>query len=318
MVSRDDFVGRDVISIEDFSKQEIDYVLDNAAEIKARMGNYSQRLAGRIMVPIFVEDSTRTVMSTQMAMLRLGGSVVDFDVGKSSFSKGETLEHTFKVIDSYNPDVVVMRHDNDGVAQLAADLIKAPFINCGDGKNFHPTQTFLDLFTIREHRGSIDGLKIAIAGDLMYGRPVHSLAEALGLKYEGCNIKFISPEQLKMPKDLLKRLKTKGAFFSEHDLEDLELIINSGDVDFLYMTRVQRERFPKGPEGDQMYEDVTSRYNLKRNIIKTPKPGFKILHPMPIFNEVARDIDDTEYAHYIPQAGNGPPTRMSLLDLIVV
>lgn len=316
MVNRDDFVGRDIISIEDFSREEIDFVIDNAAKIEANMPAYSERLKGRIMVPVFVEDSTRTKLSTQMAMLRLGGNVVDFDVDTSSFSKGETLEHTFQVINSYNPDVVAMRHNKDGSAQLAADLLKAPFVNCGDGKNFHPTQTFLDLFAFKKDRGEIDGLDIAIAGDLKYGRTVHSLAEALALKYDGCTLRFVSPDSLRMPSHLIRKLRDAGARISEHGLNELEDIVN-GKVDSLYMTRVQRERFPEGPEGQQEYHKVRGEYALEKSMIVSPREGFKIYHPMPIVFEIARDVDSTKYARWIPQAGGGIPTRMSILDLIV-
>ena len=187
------FLGDGIISIGDFSIEEINYLLDCAEEIKKNPSEFKGKMAGKLMAPLFFEPSTRTSCSFQAAMLAMSGNVLDFDVSASSVKKGETLRDTVKIIQGYKPDVIVIRHKKDGSARFVADLLDIPVMNAGDGQNQHPTQTLLDLYTIKEIRGEINGVKIAIAGDLKYGRTPHSLALALS-RYKDCKLFFISPD----------------------------------------------------------------------------------------------------------------------------
>jgi len=308
------FYGRDVVHIDDFSRDELDAILKLAGRIKDDPMGCSESMRGRVMVPLFFENSTRTNMSFQMAMLRMGGEVVDFDRDTSSLKKGESLRDTLKMVGGYRPDVVVMRHNLDGAAQFAADVLDCPLINAGDGKNQHPTQTMLDLFSIEEIRGRVDGVKIAFAGDLKYGRTVHSLATALS-KYDKCKLYFVSPDSLKMPDEFLKSLKIGGVTCYERDLSKLGDVC--GKVDVLYMTRIQRERFPESSEGEEEYEAVKRDYCLRGEMLGGVKDGFKIMHPLPKIFEIEPEIDDMNYAYYYEQAANGVPVRKSLLKLII-
>lgn len=308
------FKGRDVISIEDFSKNEIDFILDKAGEAEHESLKYGDKMKGRIMAPLFFEPSTRTASSFQMAVWQLGGMVMDFDVFSSSVKKGETLKDTARMINGYGADVVVVRHNKDGSSRLVADVISAPVINAGDGKNQHPTQTLLDLYTIKELKGKIDGLKIAMVGDLKYGRTVHSLSSAL-TNYNGCEIFFVSPEELKMPAEIVKNISSKTEVY-EIALDGLEGVIR--DADILYMTRIQRERFPEGPEGEQQYKKISLRYRLSKQMLERAKPkeDFRIMHPLPKIDEIEPCIDDTKYAIYFKQAENGLYVRKALLALV--
>lgn len=306
------FFKRDVISIGDFSREDLDFLLDYAVDIKANPGKFKEVMKGKVMVPLFFEASTRTSSSFQMAMLQMGGSILDFDSDFSSLGKGENLRDTLKMIDGYFPDVVVMRHPKGGSAQLAADVLKPPLINAGDGPNQHPTQTMLDLFSIKEVVGRIDELNIALVGDLKYGRTVHSLALALA-KYNNVRIFFVSPDELKVPDNLLKELNSKGVFFSEHSLRELKEVAEK--VDVLYMTRVQRERFPEGPEGEQEYKKIKKVYCLNMELLKEVKPNFKIFHPLPKIFEIDVEVDKSLYAYYFEQASNGLHIRKALLYL---
>lgn len=307
-----DFIGRDFVSISDYSKTEIDFVLNIADKIKNNSLENKILLDGKIMAPLFFENSTRTLTSFQTAMYKLGGNVLDFDVDTSSIKKGETLRDTLKVIESYGSDVVVMRHKLDGSCRYAADIINIPLINAGDGQNEHPTQTMLDLFTIKEIRGKIDGVKIAFVGDLRYGRTVHSLPLALSL-YEGCKFEFISTDYLQMPENILKQLDKKGVSYETHGLDRLKDF--SKDVHIGYFTRVQRERFPEGPEGEQEYESLKKEYCFCQEMISKENPDFRIMHPLPKVFEIERSIDDIDSAYYFKQAGNGVPVRMAILGL---
>ncbi len=306
------FYKRDVIAIEDFSRQDLDFLLNYSKEMKRDPSRFKELMKGKVMVPLFFEDSTRTSMSFKMAMHQLGGDVLDFDPSASSLKKGENLKDTIKMFEGYFPDVVVMRHYKDGAAQLAADLLNCPLINAGDGQNQHPTQTMLDLFSINEVAGSIDGIEIGMVGDLKYGRTVHSLAIALS-KYNNCKIYFVSPESLKVPESFLKVLREKGVVFSEHLLEELEDITSK--VDVLYMTRIQRERFPEGPVGEQDYQAVKQAYSLKMEMLKNVREHFKVMHPLPKVFEIDKELDDTKFAYYYEQASNGLHIRKALLYL---
>ncbi len=313
-MERDNFFGKDIISLNDFSRQDIDYILDVAQKIKDNPGEFKFSMKNKIMAPLFFENSTRTSTSFQMAMLHMGGNVMDFDVETSSLKKGETLRDTLMMIKGYQPDVVVLRHSLGGAVQLASDVLDCPVINAGDGQNQHPTQTMLDLFTINEIRGDIDGVKIAMVGDLKYGRTTHSLALALS-KYNNCKIYFISPESLMMPKDVLKELQEKGIDFYENSLSDFQDILKL--VDIVYMTRIQRERFSVGIEGEQEYQKIKNDYCLTRKMLKNVSPNLKIMHPLPKVFEIESEIDYTPYAYYFKQAENGLYIRKALLNLIL-
>ena len=310
---KEKFLGRDVISIDDFSREEVDFILDYAKEIKENPEIFSEEMKGKIFAPLFFENSTRTSSSFQMAMLQMGGSVLDFDCNTSSLRKGESLKDTIRMMDGYSPDVVVLRHNLDGSAQLAADVLSVPLINAGDGQNQHPTQTLLDLFSIREVRGGIDGVNIALVGDLKYGRTVHSLAFALS-KYSNCRIYFVSPDLLKLPSHFVESLKRKGIDFSQHSLEEFDSVIEK--VDILYMTRIQRERFSEGVEGEQEYEEVKKRYFLDKAMIEK-NSSLKVMHPLPKVFEIDEKIDESPYAYYFKQAENGLYVRKALLSLLV-
>jgi aspartate carbamoyltransferase catalytic subunit len=308
------FNKRDIVSIEDFSIQEIDYILAHAKRIEENPDDFKDSMSGKIMAPLFFEDSTRTTCSFQMAMLKMNGKVLDFDVERSSIKKGESLRDTLKTIEAYEPDVIVIRHSNDGVARFAAEIVDIPIINAGDGKNQHPTQTLLDLYTILQIRGTFENINLAIAGDLKYGRTTHSLALALS-RYKNCQMHFVSPEYLKMPKDILGKLNERGVVFNEHSLEELASVASK--IDIIYMTRVQRERFPEGPEGDYEYAKVSKQYCLKFEMLKNVSSDFKIMHPLPKITEIEHKIDDTKYAYYFQQVKNGVCVRKALLELVV-
>ena len=309
-----EFFNKDIISMNDFSREKIDNILNMTQEIKNNPDKFKSCMNGKIMAPLFFENSTRTSTSFQMAMLHMGGSVMDFDVGTSSLKKGETLKDTIMMIKGYNPDVIVLRHLNGGSARLAADILDCPVLNAGDGQNQHPTQTMLDLFTIKEIRKNIDGVKIAMVGDLKYGRTVHSLALALA-KYSNCKIYFVSPESLKIPKSILNDLKNNETDFRENNLLEFEDVLNL--VDIVYMTRIQRERFPAGIEGEQEYQKIKNNYCLNKTMLKNVNPNLKIMHPLPKVFEIDHEIDKTSFAYYFRQAENGLYVRKALLNLIL-
>jgi aspartate carbamoyltransferase catalytic subunit len=314
MVCKGDFFQRDIISMSDFSREEIDFILNASKEMKNNPFMFQHSMVGKILSPLFFENSTRTSTSFQMAMLQMGGKVMDFDVSTSSIQKGETLSDTLMMIKGYNPDVVVLRHANGGAPRLATDILDSPVINAGDGQNQHPTQTMLDLFTIKEIRGNIDGVKIAVVGDLKYGRTAHSLSLALS-KYNNCKIYFVSPDSLKIPKNILDDLKNNEIDFCEDNLSKLQDILKL--VDILYMTRIQRERFPAGKEGEQEYQKIKEDYCLTKKMLEGTNPNLKIMHPLPKIFEIDSEIDKTNFAYYFKQAENGIYIRKALLNLIL-
>jgi aspartate carbamoyltransferase catalytic subunit len=300
------FKNRHVISMKDFSREEIDYVLDTAEKLEpvARGEERSRLLDGKIIALLFFEPSTRTRLSFEVAAQRLGGQVLNLgSVEASSVMKGENLADTIRVISNY-ADLIVLRHPLDGSARMAAEFASVPVINGGDGSLHHPTQTFLDLYTIRRE-SHLEGLKIAMAGDLKYGRTVHSLCHALSLY--GAEMTFVSPPELRMPQEIIRDLQKNEISIRETD--SLEEII--GDVEVLYMTRVQRERFPDPEE----YEKVKNRLKVTGDLLRTADPNLKILHPLPRVNEISPEVDSTPYACYFQQAFYGVPTRMALLTL---
>lgn len=298
------FKGAHILSVRDFSKEDMLYILDCAARMEAKP--QPTLMAGQVMASLFFEPSTRTRLSFESAMRRLGGSVVGFSSPKStSLAKGETLKDTIRMVEAYS-DVIVMRHPLDGSARLASEVSRVPVINGGDGTNQHPTQTFLDLYTIRKSKGTLEGLKIGFVGDLKYGRTVHSLAEALShFKTEIC---FISLNQLRMPQTHLDDLTARGVKYRE--TEDIREAI--GLLDILYVTRIQQERFPDPVE----YERVKGAFVIDSKMLQHARPGLKVMHPLPRREEITEDVDKTEFAMYFEQARNGIPVRQALLALV--
>ena len=297
------FKGRDIISIRDFKKEEIEFVLQKARDIK---NNYhSGVLKGKVMASLFFEPSTRTRLSFEAAITLLGGSFFGIaDPQSSSTKKGETLKDTIKTVSGYC-DVIVLRHPFEGAARAASEVTKIPVINAGDGSNQHPTQTLLDLYTIKEQFGSIDGLNIGILGDLKYGRTVHSLAMALS--FYNVKLFFISPNLLRIPEFYLQFLSENIKF------KESENFLECGnELDILYVTRIQRERF-----GDpQEYEKVAGSYKLNSMVLEKLNKNIKIMHPLPRVDEIDVSIDNTENAIYFEQAHNGIPVRQALLSLV--
>ena len=296
---------KSLISIRDFSKDEILHILDVAKEFeKNREQNF---LAGKVIACLFFEPSTRTRLSFEAAIYRLGAKVIGFsDTKNTSVSKGETLEDTIKIVSNY-VDMIVMRHPNEGAAAIAASVSPVPVVNAGDGSNQHPTQTLLDMYSIMQTQGHLDNLTINMVGDLKYGRTVHSLSEAMS-DFNPSYI-FTAPEELKMPHKYIDMLKEKNIPFQETD--SLEAHIN--DCDILYMTRVQQERFPSKED----YDRVKDTYILSASMLKNVKENMKILHPLPRVNEINTDVDDTPYAYYFQQARNGMFVRMAVISYLL-
>jgi aspartate carbamoyltransferase catalytic subunit len=292
---------KDLISIKELNREEIESLLRRALEMKQKPPG--PILQGHVMASCFFEPSTRTRLSFEAAMKRLGGEVIGFaDSSSTAAKKGESLYDSMKIIGLYS-DVLVIRHPLEGSARQAAEATAKPVINAGDGANEHPTQTLLDLFTIQECQGKLDGLHIAFVGDLLYGRTVHSLAYAL--KQFDARLYFVSPPSLSMPDAVCDELKKAGVPFSFHS--SIEEVV--GKCDILYMTRVQKERFPNVEE----YNRVKDRYILTAAALENAKKGLKILHPLPRVNEIAPEVDDTGHAYYFPQAENGLYVRQALL-----
>lgn len=299
--------GRSIISINEFSRDEIIHILETARKIeKIAREKKAALLKNNIVATLFFEPSTRTRLSFESAAVQLGASVIGFsDANVSSFAKGETLHDTIKMVEQY-ADIIIMRHPREGAARLAADSTKKVVINAGDGANQHPTQTFLDLYTIKKAQGKLTGLKVALVGDLKYGRTVHSLVIALA--HFGCTLYFISPEALRMPTSICEQLQKRKIEYVQY--EKIEEVLPK--VDILYMTRIQKERF-----GDPMeYMKVKDAYILQPQILQSAKKNLKILHPLPRVNEVAQEIDALPYAGYFEQAGNGVLVREALLALV--
>ena len=297
---------KDIISISEFTREHIDRVVQTALSLKNNPRN--DLLQGKLIGVTFFEGSTRTRLSFETAIHRLGGQVIGFaDASNTSLGKkGETLADSIRIITSYT-DALVMRHPKEGAARLAADLSPVPVINAGDGANQHPSQTILDLLTITETQGNIDDLKIAFVGDLKYGRTVHSLAEALSM-YNNVHIYLVSPESLAMPEYILKHLAKHNVKFSIH--ETIEEVIP--EVDILYMTRVQKERFD-----ETEYQNLRSKFILSKDMLSEAKSNMKILHPLPRIDEITLDVDDTPHAYYFQQAKNGVFARQAILALVL-
>ena len=294
----------DLITMDDLSNKEIENLLDNAERLLpvAKGDVHLPLLEGKVLANMFFENSTRTRMSFESAMKRLGGSVLNFSSAGSSVSKGETLYATMQMIDGY-ADVAAIRHPRQGAAQYTADAIDIPVLNAGDGAGNHPTQTLLDLFTIREAHGTLEGLNVVLVGDLRYGRTVHSLSHAL-VRF-GATLTLVSPDSLRMPAEIVSDLTAGGAKVTE--TTDLAGTIDEADV--IYMTRIQKERFPDEDE----YSKVAGIYMLTASDLAGAKGGMIIMHPLPRVNEIHPSVDSTLHARYFQQAFNGVVARMALL-----
>ncbi len=294
-----------LVSILDLSEEEILNLLKKASAMKKKAPG--DLLKGKILASCFYEPSTRTRLSFEAAMHRLGGQVIGFaEASTSSSRKGESLHDTMKVVGAY-ADAIVLRHPLEGSARIASEATSTPVINAGDGANQHPTQTLLDLFSIQESQGSLKNIHLAFVGDLKYGRTVHSLCQACA--YFDMRLYFVSPEQLTLPEEIVLYLKKQGVRFSFH--RTIEEVMEKADV--LYMTRLQKERFDA-----PTYQKVKDVYILKEEILGKAKKNLRILHPLPRMNEIDRAIDNTPYAYYFQQAENGLYVRMALLAEILV
>ncbi len=304
-----DFTGRDIISIKDFSKTDIEHVINAAKQmVPVATGKKKNNLLnGKILATLFFEPSTRTRLSFESAMNRLGGRSIGFATSKAtSTEKGETLADTIKMADAYS-DVIVLRHPNEGASRLASEFSSKPVINAGDGAGQHPTQTLLDLFTIKTEKKRIKGNNVVIVGDLKYGRTVHSLTYALAMF--NAKMTFVAPETLQMPNEILSDLKEKGIDFTLTN--NLESAIPDADV--LYITRIQKERFPDPEE----YAKVAGIYRIKPLLLSNAKKDMIIMHPLPRVDEIDPEVDKTRHALYFKQAFNGVPVRMALLALVL-
>ncbi|CAM3833572.1 Aspartate carbamoyltransferase catalytic chain [Vibrio aerogenes CECT 7868] len=296
-----------IISIPELSREELELIVQQAARLKAEPA--PDLLKGKVVASCFFEPSTRTRLSFETAIQRVGGSVIGFDNGgnTSLAKKGETLSDSVQVISSY-VDAFVMRHPQEGAARLASEFSNGvPVINAGDGANQHPTQTLLDLFTISETQNQLDNLNIAFVGDLKYGRTVHSLTQALA-KFKNNRFFFIAPDALAMPEYILEELDDAGIPYSLHT--DMEEIIPQ--VDILYMTRVQKERFDESE-----YAHIRSAFILTATHLTHARANMKILHPLPRVDEITTDVDKTPHAYFFQQAENGVYAREALLSLVL-
>lgn len=297
--------GRHLIDANDFTLEELDQIFELAHKMEREPEKYSEMCRGKILATLFYEPSTRTKFSFEAAMLRLGGNILGFaDANTSSVKKGESISDTIRVMDGYS-DIVVMRHPREGAPKLASKFSLVPIINGGDGGHQHPTQTLTDLFTIRNLKGEIKNHKVALCGDLKYGRTVHSLIKTLA-RYEGMSFYLVSPQQLQMPSNIKDYVQDKYNV-EIIETENLEDVIN--EVDVLYMTRIQRERF----FNEEDYLKLKNSYILTKDKIKNAKEDMLIMHPLPRVNEIDYSVDDDKRAVYFKQAKYGVYARMSLM-----
>ncbi|TET19750.1 aspartate carbamoyltransferase [Candidatus Bathyarchaeota archaeon] len=300
------FKGRDIISIKDFTRKEIDYILKTAEAIEPLAKSGSDMLHGKMLATLFFEPSTRTRLSFEAAMHKLGGSAIGFAKPEiSSVKKGENLADTIRVVENY-ADVIALRHPLEGAARLAAEFAQIPIINAGSGAEEHPTQALLDLYTILKEKNQIDRLNIALVGDLRYGRTVHSLAYALSL-YD-VKLHLISPELLRMRREVLEAIRKKIEVAEKTDMEEA-----LPEIDVLYVTRIQKERFADMAE----YAKVKGAYKIDCDVLENVKKDLVIMHPLPRVDEIADEVDATPHARYFQQVWNGIVVRMALLALIL-
>ena len=294
--------SKSLVSIDDISRDEILELIEKAKYFEANPN--LKVLDGKVVATLFFEPSTRTRLSFETAVNRLGGRVIGFsDASTSSSAKGETLKDTIKMVSNY-ADLIVMRHHLEGAARYATEVTEVPIINAGDGSNQHPSQTMLDLYSISKTQGKLNDLTITLVGDLKYGRTVHSLLMAM--RYFNPTFNFVACEELQMPAEYKKFCDTHGIKYTEHKDFSPE-VINSSDI--LYMTRVQRERFTDIME----YEKVKNLYTLRNAMLADAKPNLKVLHPLPRINEIDQDVDDNPKAYYFEQARNGLFARQAII-----
>lgn len=297
--------NKSLVSINDFSKKDQLKILELAGEFEKKPRQ--KLLENFVIASLFFEPSTRTRLSFESAISMLGGRIIGFsDTAGTSVTKGESLRDTIRTVDNY-ADLIVMRHPLDGSARFASEIAKAPIVNAGDGSNQHPTQTLLDMYTILQTQGTLEKLKIGFVGDMKYGRTVHSLTMALS--NFNCNFYFISPELLAIPDTYKLHLEDAGLKYQE--ISDMQEVIP--ELDILYMTRIQRERFSDPME----YEKVKNAYVLSNNMLDNSKKNLKVLHPLPRVNEISIDVDANKKAWYFQQALNGVYVRQAILTIIL-
>lgn len=299
--------NKHIISIPELQRSELELIVETAGKLKSQPN--PELLKNKVVASCFFEPSTRTRLSFETAVQRLGGTIIGFDNGgnTSLAKKGETLADSVQVISSY-VDAFVMRHPQEGAARLASEFSNGiPVVNGGDGANQHPTQTLLDLFSIYETQGRLDNLNVALVGDLKYGRTVHSLTQALA-KFDNNKFFFIAPEALAMPNYICEELDEAGISYSLH--QEMDSVIP--ELDVLYMTRVQKERFDESE-----YAHIKSAFILSANQLKEARDNLKVLHPLPRVDEISTDVDKTPHAYYFQQAENGVYAREALLALVL-
>jgi len=301
------FNQKNIISISDFNKDDIEYILrlSDKMEPIARSKKSSNVLSGKLLGMLFYEPSTRTRLSFEAAMKRLGGSTIGFaEANVSSATKGENLTDTVRIVGEYS-DAIVIRHNMEGAARFTSGLVDVPVINAGDGAGQHPTQTLLDLYTMKRLLGKIDDLNVSMIGDLKYGRTVHSLAYALAMFDVKMN--FVSPPELKMPGSIVHDLNKVGV--SVHETDDIHSVLEDSDV--LYVTRIQKERFPDPEE----FSKIKGAYRIDKELLEDT--DLIVMHPLPRIDEISYDVDGTKYGKYFEQAFYGVPVRMAILKSII-
>ena len=298
-----------IISIHDLDREQMDYILSLAKDIEDKPEKYKNILAGKVIASLFFEPSTRTKMSFETAVKKLGGNTIGFeDVQNTSAKKGETFSDSIKVIAGYS-DLVVMRTKIEGASRLASEIANKPIINGGDGTNQHPTQTLLDLYTIKKEKGKLEGLTLGFFGDLKYGRTVHSLVEAITL-YNPKKIKFIAASQFQIGKDYLEMLDSKGIKYEV--LDDAKG--NLKDLDILYVTRTQLERIVEPID----LEPLKKKYTISRTLLESEgNPDLLVMHPLPRVYEITTDVDNTSHNIYFKQADNGVPIREAIICILL-
>ncbi|PIN73716.1 hypothetical protein COV20_05850 [Candidatus Woesearchaeota archaeon CG10_big_fil_rev_8_21_14_0_10_45_16] len=306
----------DIISVRDLDREEIDKIITTAINLKQDNTFLENKAQGKVMASLFFENSTRTRESHGMAAQRLGMKIIGFSgIEGTSVKKGEPLADTVRMYAGYGTDLVVIRHNLDGAARYVADLLPIPVINAGDGANSHPTQTLLDLMTIKEAKGHIDNLKIALVGDLKYGRTVHSLLQGLSF-YNYVEVVLVAPPSLQMPQHFIDNFVKKGG-----RVTITENIHEALSADILYMTRIQRERFPRGPEGEYEYQKVQGTYRITPQLLAQGRADLKLMHPLPRVKEqleISLDVDNTDHALYFEQARNGMFIRQVVINKLLL
>ncbi len=302
----DAWSGKDVLSILDFSRSDLELLFSTTDRFLEHPESVPRTLADRIVATAFLEPSTRTRLSFTTAALKLGAKVIDLSPDVSSVMKGESLSDTIMMLRAYS-DLIVMRHPSEGAALLAAEVSDVPIVNGGDGSQHHPTQAMLDLYTIRKLKGTVDGLRYAIVGDTRYSRTAASFLYGLS-KYKPAAVHLVSPEGLRMRSEVKDSIARLG--MTTDELPDLEPIL--GEVDVIYMNRIQKERFPDPNE----YEKVKGSYRINRSLLAKARDAI-VMHPLPRVNELSYDVDDLPNAAYMQQARLGVPVRMALLHLVM-